>query len=854
MQGKKFIPGRVRLNAQTTASLKDYYYLTIILGAGFLLTLAISLAAVQIQYHSRHKDFEVESKLIENSLDLAFSNQVFRVQNLETELHYSGEDFHQIFPRLSSLLRKTAFSRLAFLRLDPKARVTTDWRYSTDAGPLLEPFDASTLQILEQIIGRLQSSPVSYSTVFLVGPRGADLVLVWKYLSSDREYLIAFSEASQFFQGLQTKDLDLVLEQDRFGKPDFFQIGRRNDGSVRELSEANFTTQLAAARFHVSNPIPALGDEIRLHVLKVSGLGDLMAWPVTMLLGGAAITLLVGFLVFNLINRNIEVRKLVEKRTRDLETESRRAREAAMAKTRFLANVSHEVRTPLNLILGMADLLRETPLSEQQARYVENFSRAGNHLLRLIGDILDMARLDSDEIKVFPDRVFLLRYFEEMMEFVAPSCEIKGLSLQFYMDPRLPAEGILDPSRVRQIVLNLLNNSLKFTDKGSITVTVREQLEVKGLESERGIVISVRDTGIGIPADQVQNVFREFYQVDSSATRSRGGTGLGLAIVRALVTRLNGRLQVRSELRVGTEIAVFLPIEFASAQTVSDLITWGQKPEQVALINLEGVMRPAFGALVDLGIEVSAMTWESLASVSPEHFRSMAAVFVEIPSRPIEDWGQRLSRVSPQTPLVLLKPSQMDEASVAVGVGSRTYAELDVPVLFSHLVGVLSGYVRGRKRTAEGATQRPTNYVIAAGFKVLIVEDDSDNRILLEAYMAQLDIHYQFATNGKEALELIRKAPPTLLVTDLQMPVMDGFALIEHLRRLEGAGDLKPFPIIVLTADAQEETMQMARHLKVNQILTKPVRKREFIEALMDFAESGRSALSHPPPPPEATL
>jgi signal transduction histidine kinase len=519
-----------------SASLKDYYYLTLIVGLGLLFSIASFVVVIQIQFNNKQREFQVESALLETGFDLAFSNQIFRLQSLETELHYANFAASSVQPRIDALLGRTVFDRLAFMNMDPTTQdLQKKWIYALDPkrNSVLE---YSTVKALREAIGRLGARTSNHLGFFLPTAKGIEFAVVWKFLGSGQDFLVAFAPAQKFFALEALEDKSVVIEQLGFGSSEYFNVGvEAGNIFIRPMSNVEFEDMKLRSPLRYAHELPVLGENTRIFRLKQRAVADIIVWPLVTVLACLTITMLVAFLVFNLINRNIEVNKLVRQKTRDLEAESRKAHDAAMAKTRFLANVSHEVRTPLNLILGMADLLRDTKLSEEQTRYVENFSRAGNHLLRLIGDILDVARLDSNEIKVFPDRVNLLRFFEELVEFVGPSCLIKGLGLHFYLDPHLPSEASFDPSRVRQIVLNLLNNSLKFTDSGSVTIEVRRHVITDTSDRRDGIVISVSDTGIGIAPDQIQNIFREFYQVDSSETRSRGGAGLGLAIVRSLV-------------------------------------------------------------------------------------------------------------------------------------------------------------------------------------------------------------------------------------------------------------------------------------------------------------------------------
>lgn len=839
----------VKIDLESSSNLKDYYYLTLILGAGLLMSVVIFAAIVHLKYSAMHKEFAGQSEILASGLDLAFSNRIFRLESLESELQHSRFLKKEALPQINQILQSAKFDHLVLLRLDPATHeMTISWDYALDMNSKSPSIGDETMQAVRPAVQALSSINSNYAGLFLPREGRTKFAVIWKYMHSSRNYLIALGEAESLFQKEMEPGLRLFVEQPLYGRPEAFSVVGDGGDSIRlvPMSGEELRAREMESSLRTSKSIPALGGSMRFHILRNHDTLTVLAWPLFSVAACLAITCLIALLVFNLINRNIEVQKLVEQKTRDLEAESKKALEAADAKTRFLANVSHEVRTPLNLILGMADLLRETPLTEEQSRFVDNFSRAGNHLLRLIGDILDVAKLDADGIPVFPDKVPLLRFFEELTDFVSPSCQIKGLNLNLNIDPHLPSEATFDPARVRQIVLNLLNNSLKFTDSGSISLEVRHQVLSEVGAPRPGLSIKVSDTGIGIPNDQIKNVFTEFFQVDASATRSRGGAGLGLAIVRAIVDRLNGKVQVHSELNVGTEISVFLPVEFSDDSRIEDLIVWQRRPERVVLFySDEKLSVQTFSWLTNLNIQVDSIPLAvSNLRAAREWLPECDFVFVELAPETQISWIRLLKEnIAPDTRLVIITKGHLQTELARTLSESWNYSLLTVPALPSRLVAIMGGVIRSPSRPtvtriAPEVPAAPIN--VPENFKVLIVEDDYDNRILIEAYMARLPYRFEFATNGKEALAAIAGERPSMIITDLQMPVMDGFTFIEKFRALERAEGRVPCPIVILTADAQEETVRKAKNFQVEKFLTKPVRKRDFIEVLNEFAHESQ--------------
>ncbi len=843
----------------TQGTLKDYYYLTLILGFGLLVSIGVFVSVAQLKYSSIKQEFEIEAALTSSGLDLVFSNQLHRIENLESELSHSRFLDGKISPRLRDELNRTDFNRLVFVNLNPaNQEIEKVWEYESQPEAVARDFDFRRAKSLRESLSRLNSAKEKFTVAFFMGPRGTEFALVWKYLGANDKFLIAFLDAD-YFMGREAKlGQYLIIEQAMFGGSEYYLLAQGDGESrpLRPLTSKEIMNLRVRSSFQAEKEIPALGGAIRVQILKHHSLFSDLAWPVGTMLGCLTITGLIAFLVFSLINQNIEVHKQVVQKTRDLEAESRKARDAANAKTRFLANVSHEVRTPLNLILGMADLLRETSLNKEQSRFVDNFSRAGNHLLRLIGDILDVARMDSDGIKIFPDRVQILKFFEELVEFVAPSCLMKNISVNLYVDPQLPREAFFDPGRVKQIVLNLFNNSLKFTDSGAISIEVKYHVDKDGA-GKPGICLSVTDTGIGIPSNHIQDIFKEFYQVDASATRSKGGAGLGLSIVRAIVDKLAGTIQVHSEVNVGTNISIYLPMDFSTSQRIADLVSWsGKRPGRVGLLYAdEKLCVETFRWISELGIHVESMPL-SLANLklARERLQDCDYIFIELSPETQLNWYRVLKENLPTTTnLVVITRGHIEVGLAKSFAQNWRYAAISIPVLPSQMISAMGGSMRPALNQVVPwiADQVPAAISVPDFFKVLIVEDDYDNRLLIEAYMAKQSFRYEFAVNGKDALAAVAADRPSLIITDLQMPVMDGFTFIEEMRRNDAINVRVPCPIFILTADAQDETVRMAKALGVEKIINKPVRKKDFIAALKECAQSYTEGLpSEPPLPP----
>ncbi len=279
---------------------------------------------------------------------------------------------------------------------------------------------------------------------------------------------------------------------------------------------------------------------------SVSENGTMMSWFI--LVFSLAVTGLLEILLLSIVLRNIQIETLVQEKTLHLQLTNQQLQKALRAKSEFLANVSHEVRTPLNSILGKAQVLSETSLDEDQKKYLEIFNRSGSALLALINDILDWSKLESHKIEIVSEPFVLRELLNEVIELFDPQAEVKGIRLNLSVAPEIVGNYLGDPARTKQILINLVGNAIKFTDKGQIDIHVLKNTTIL----PGTLLFEIQDTGIGITEGQANNLFTIFTQADSSITKRYGGTGLGLAISKKLVELMNGRIAVKSEFGKGS--------------------------------------------------------------------------------------------------------------------------------------------------------------------------------------------------------------------------------------------------------------------------------------------------------------
>ena len=514
---------------------------------------------------------------------------------------------------------------------------------------------------------------------------------------------------------------------------------------------------------------------------------------------------------------------------RDLVLAREAAQQSERAKAEFLASMSHEIRTPLNGVIGMTELLADTGLGERQKMFVDIIGSSAGALLAIINDILDFSKIDAGQIAISPEPFKLSRLAAEPAQILAERAAAKNLEMSVRVAPEAPRVLVGDFGRLRQVVTNLLGNAVKFTQAGEVALDLSTEPAPDDPDSVV-LILEVRDTGIGIPEEQLPRIFERFTQVDGSSTRAHGGTGLGLAISKGLVEAMGGRLEAHSVPGVGSTFRVRIPLPVSVGERPAAMPS-EVEGRRVLVIDDNETNR------FILGEQLHAWRFEGAAAVSGsegicelvEAAQSggpfdLVLLDHHMPGMNGEDVLRAIRSTEgiADTPVILLT-SIVDGASVAACRSLGLEGYLVKPTLSSPLLDriaeVLSGRVPAGTPPCEGLEP-----IEASGVPdVMIVEDNNVNRMLAEQIVRRMGYTHVSAEDGLEALDVFAATRPRLILMDVSMPRLDGYKATARIREMEAASGAPRTPIIGLTAHALEGARNRCLEAGMDDYLSKPI-------------------------------
>jgi signal transduction histidine kinase/CheY-like chemotaxis protein/ligand-binding sensor domain-containing protein len=541
----------------------------------------------------------------------------------------------------------------------------------------------------------------------------------------------------------------------------------------------------------------------------------------------------------------------VDQRTNQLalsRDEERRARElaekASRAKSEFMANISHELRTPMNAIIGFTDLVLTTELARSQREYLENVHRSGYNLLGIINDILDYSKIEAGKLTIENTAFKLCQLVEQTVDTLAIKAFEKKLELICETDPSLPVQVMGDPGRIQQILVNLLGNAIKFTEKGEVVVSLERGAVIQGSDGRKfqPVELSVKDTGIGIPKEKLDHIFESFTQADSTTTRKYGGTGLGLTIARNLAEMMDGSLWVQSKPGEGSVFTLSLALEIVDEMST---VPVAHRPvlKRVLVVDdnitnchlLENIFRY-------MGVDCTTCTSGPVALEILDGIRdeNLFDLIVTDHQMPIMDGVTLVGKIKEtltgrRQPFILMLSSLDKGMCVEDAEQFGIDMFLSKPVKLQELNNILQSIFGSAQESRMGVQAKPEIHRLTEHASILVAEDEPVNMLLISEVLGKMGFHVIKASNGKQVLDLLTSHHPAVILMDVNMPEMDGLETTQIIRTLPQPK--RNIPIVALTAGAMSEDRERCLGAGMNSFISKPFRLEEIEGVLKKYVK-----------------
>ncbi|MCK5580200.1 MAG: response regulator [Candidatus Omnitrophica bacterium] len=542
--------------------------------------------------------------------------------------------------------------------------------------------------------------------------------------------------------------------------------------------------------------------------------------------------------------------KDIREKSKHLKIALEKAQTASQVKTSFLTNMSHEIRTPMNSILGFGDLLRKTRLDAKQKKYLEMISISGSLLLALIDDILDISRLESGKLNLESINFNLEDLIHDVFGVVVSRMKDKPFDTYIDIDSEVPKEIVGDPTRLKQVLINLLGNAVKFTTQGQVGVLVRVDNKSED-GGEYVLRFCVKDSGIGISPEKRKMIFEAFNQADGSTTRKFGGVGLGLAISAGIINMMGGRIWVESEEGVGSEFLFVVKLrkgKFVASQEMDQGTREILERKRVFIIDDNQIARKIIRRCCEvMGLKIvgeadspySAMQKLDRIFVDNENFPDLILCDIVMEGMDGYELAQEIRKLEKfdRTKCIAITADIKAEGS-SEAPGDVFDAYITKPVIIKEMIKTVVSVLcveqgEGGQEVSKEVARKSQRF---EDIKVLVVEDNQLSRDLIEVYLSVLGCQVEFAWDGEKAVEMVRENHYDICLMDLQMPVMDG----EEAAKIIRADGNQELPIVVITARVLEEDRENClKAAGVTDYLFKPVKEKELEEVIVRYACSG---------------
>jgi len=522
-----------------------------------------------------------------------------------------------------------------------------------------------------------------------------------------------------------------------------------------------------------------------------------------------------------------EIYGLISKMIKELQERTKQANEANEAKTLFLSNISHELRTPINGILGFSKILSSSRLDEEQKDFVETISKSSQELLSVVNNILDVAQTKSGQIEIENNYFNVFEVFESLAHLYAVEASKKEIEFLLWIDPELSYVSVeSDRDKIKQVLMNLISNALKFTKaKGQVVVSIKKESSQKGVIT---IKFEVTDTGIGISEEQQKRVFSAFTQADNSSTREFSGAGLGLTLASSWVDLLGGELNLESLEGRGTTVSFTLNL--LQKELLQNEIVTGVRVGLYAPLNLQAEKSQDY--LIGYLSSVKGVTlklFESVVACKEAESGSFDVLYLHYDQIEKEELQRIVAQYSSEIPLVLV--TKLENRFKIQDIAPAFSQIIYKPITFSKMKNSVK---IARKNRELLATPNPSIEKMF-NLKALVVEDNRINQKIIVHTLKNLGIECDTAQNGKEAIEIFKKSHYDITFMDIQMPVMNGVVATKEIIKYEKLNKLTHTPIVAVTTNSLKGDRESYLEAGMDEYISKPINAQKFISVVKQF-------------------